>query len=115
MKELNRVKKLSNGAYQLSESLEKVNNELNNIGKMWLSDMDYSRNEISVHGYSLYRSRIPRFISKFAEARMRNISPLKIRGATVYEFNMDIHKVVEDTSRFNPKVDEEKINRSIGE
>jgi len=115
MKELSRVKKLSSGAYRLSESLEKINTELEQIGKMWLSDMQYNRDRISLHGYSLYRSRIPRFLSTFADARMRNISPLKIRGATVYEFNLDIHEVIEDTTKFNPKVENEKINSSIGE
>ncbi|MBN2279762.1 MAG: PilN domain-containing protein [Candidatus Marinimicrobia bacterium] len=102
--ELNRVKGISKGANRLSETAKILSDEIEKIGGIWLTNMDYSRKEIIIEGYSKFRNRIPELVAKFENAEVKSITPDEIREAVVYRFQIVIHKLVKDETIFDPKI-----------
>jgi hypothetical protein len=106
--ELGRIRGISKGSVQLSETLRILGKEIEKTGGLWLENLDYKRDLINISGYSKYRSRIPEFASSFANAEIKSILPKEIRGYTVYQFEITIKKLVENEFIFDPKITDPK-------
>ncbi len=104
MDELGRIKGISKGAVQFSETINLINNEINKLGGIWLENLDYSQQKIVLSGYSKYRGRITKLVAFFEKAEIKTINPKDIRGFTVYEFEIIINKLVKNESIFDPKI-----------
>jgi len=104
VEELGRVRGISKGANRLSETVKILNNEIERVGGIWITKMEYTRQQIVLEGFSKFRNRIPELVSKFESAEVKTITPEDIRDAVVYKFQIVIHKLVKNETLFDPKI-----------
>ncbi|MCF7885085.1 MAG: PilN domain-containing protein [Candidatus Marinimicrobia bacterium] len=102
--ELEKVKDISENNYQLSKSLDKIKKAIRKEGGIWLDNVNFNREKITITGYAVYRNRPPRFVANFADASLENITRTEIRGKPVYKFQIVISEVYEDTKVYNPQI-----------
>ncbi|MCF7740598.1 MAG: PilN domain-containing protein [Candidatus Marinimicrobia bacterium] len=103
--ELEKVREMSKGNYQLSKSLNKIKQVMDEMGGFWLENLNFDREKISLSGYTIYRNRPPRFVANFPDAKLEKITRSEIRGNPVYRFQIVINQVFEDQEVYNPQVD----------
>ncbi len=102
--ELSRVQGISKGANRMSETAKIISREIKSVGGIWLTNLNYDKNEIKLVGYSKYRNRIPKLVARFESAEVITITPQEIRGSNIYEFTIIINKLVKNETIFDPKV-----------
>ena len=104
VEELGRVRGISKGANRLSETAKILNAEIDRVGGIWITKMEYSRKEIVLEGFSKFRNRIPELVARFENAEVKSIQPADIREAVVYKFQIVVKKLVKSESIFDPKI-----------
>jgi len=102
--ELNRIKTFSDGSLKWSRTLQVIAEGFNQVRSSWLVGLSSKDGVINLTGYSLYRNRIPRLASLFADAEILEILETEVRDVTLYSFRMRINQVSDDPSFFNPEV-----------
>gem|GEM_PF-3433979 len=99
------LESLSSGTHKWSYTLDKVIRAIHDAGDdLWLTEISTQSNGFQMTGFSLYRNRAPRLAAQFPSASVENVTPIEIRGRTVYQFKIIVEKVAEDEKSFNPVV-----------
>jgi Tfp pilus assembly protein PilN len=84
------------GYNRWSRNLTHLSTGVNDLNSLWILDAqsrgDHGRG-LEINGYSIYRSRIPRFANLFDDAILQEVLVQEIRGRIVYRFKV----IVEDT------------------
>ncbi len=102
---LDLLETLSSGTHKWSFTLDKIVQSINNVnGELWLTEINTQGAGVQLSGVSLYRNRPPRLAAQFPQASVDNVTPVDIRGRTVYQFRITIDKITEDEKNFNPVV-----------
>ena len=99
---LTRLDSLSTQILRYSRTLEIISEGFRQVNSSWLTSFKADANSIQIEGYSLYRSRIPRLASIFADAEILEITGEEVREITMYKFIMQINKVTETPIIFEP-------------
>jgi len=99
---LTRLDSLSTQILRYSRTLEIISEGFRQVNSSWLTALKADANSIQIEGYSLYRSRIPRLASIFADAEILEITGEEVREITMYKFIMQINKVTETPIIFEP-------------
>lgn len=117
-KKLELLNTLSAGSNKWSVILARLNKAIPAIrGHMWLTELVSTRDGFQASGVSIYRNRPSRLAAQFPEASILYIIPAQIRGKTVYQFKLDVTKITDDSTVFNPiiKIPEEKKTETVAE
>ncbi len=84
------------GYNRWSRNLTHLSTGVNDINSLWILDVqstgDHGRG-LEINGYSIYRSRIPRFFNLFDNAILQEVLVQEIRGRIVYRFKV----LIDDT------------------
>ncbi len=92
-----------------SQTLRVINEGFAQISGCWLGRLYSSEDQIYLNGFSLYRNRIPRLASIFADTEILEITETEMRGVTLYNFRLRINRVTDDPGFFDPKVQVEQL------
>jgi len=96
---------LSAGTHKWSYTLEKTIRAMHSVEEnLWLTEINTQGNGFQMLGVSLYRNRAPRLAAQFPSASVENVTPVEIRGSTVYQFRINVEKITEDEKNFDPIV-----------
>ena len=99
------LESLSKGTHRWSYSLDKIIRAIHEAGDdLWLTEISSQGDGFQMTGFSLYRNRAPRLAAQFPSASVENVTPIEIRGSTVYQFKIVVEKVAEDEKSFNPVI-----------
>lgn len=99
------LESLSSGTHKWSFTLDKIVEAISAAGDdLWLTEISSQGEGFQVFGLSLYRNRAPRFAAQFPSASVENVTPIQIRGITVYQFKIIVQKIADDEKIFNPVV-----------
>lgn len=102
--QLNRIESFGDETLKWSRTLQVIAEGFNQVRSSWLVELSSKDDVINLTGYSLYRNRIPRLASLFADAEILEILETEVREVTLYSFRMRINQVSEDPAFFNPEV-----------
>ncbi len=76
-----------------SRNLTHLSTGVNDINSLWILDVqsmgEHGRG-LEINGYSIYRSRIPRFFNLFDNAILQEVIVQEIRGRIVYQFKVTV-------------------------
>lgn len=66
--------------------------EANQVGGFWFTEMSTPAkgNTVTIHGYSIYRNRIPRFLERVGRAKLNRVEVQEIRSKRVYRFEIEV-------------------------
>ncbi|RMG68778.1 MAG: hypothetical protein D6715_01265 [Calditrichaeota bacterium] len=79
------------GTQRWSRFLSQMSLATSRVGKIWVVDVKGGeKDNLILHGYSLYRSKIPPFANRFENSVLRKVEVQDIRGKTVYYFELEI-------------------------
>ena len=106
--QLNRMDTLSAGSMKWSRTLEVISEGFAQITSSWLVDLHSTNDNFILQGFSLYRNRIPRLASIFADAEILEITEQEFRGVTLYSFRLRVNQVAEDPQFFNPDMPDQE-------
>ncbi len=106
---LNRLDSLSAGSMKWSRTLELISEGFAQITSSWLVTLNSNDDAIILQGFSLYRNRIPRLASIFADAEILEILEQEMRDITLYNFRIRINQVAEDPHFFDPQVKVQQV------
>lgn len=101
---LKRIEDLSKGSIYWSQTLEILGAGFNQVNRCWLTKLHFADGTIYLEGISLYRDRIPRLASVFADADIQEIQEDEFRDVTLYRFRIQVNQVSDDPDTFNPEV-----------
>lgn len=100
---VNLLEQVSDNAVKWTTSLSILNEALNDIPNLWVTNMNSSGEGMDLQGYSLYRDRITRLADVFHHATVSDVREGEMRGATVYRFTLNVEQIVENPEeRFRP-------------
>jgi hypothetical protein len=89
-KNISFIDTLSEGSKRWSPTLEGLAKKTRSVNALWFESLIPAKNDrVSLSGWTLYRSRIPR-ISESLDATVSKVSSDQIRGHTVYRFYINI-------------------------
>jgi len=81
------------GYNRWSRNLTHLSTGVNDINSLWILDVhstgDHGRG-LEINGYSIYRSRIPRFFNLFDNAILQEVIVQEIRDRIVYQFKVTV-------------------------
>ncbi len=84
------------GSDQWTKSLTKMTNKIRELNALWITGVtSTAEGGMVITGYSLYRSRIPRYAALYQRATLRQVTVKQIREQRVYEFELYVPKVRE--------------------
>jgi len=94
--QLKRLDALNKGTDKWGKTLSLVNNGVAQVNGCWIINMRKVKDGLLIQGYSLYRSRIPRFTDLFSKANLQDVHVGKMKGKKVYKFTVMVQKVLND-------------------
>lgn len=77
------------GTDKWSRQIEKLTGYISDVQSLWITSVKTSGDGMSISGYALYRSRIPSLAKLLGNAKVTQVLVQKIRGETVYRFEME--------------------------
>jgi hypothetical protein len=77
------------GADKWSRTIERLTRHVGDVQSVWITDVRATSEGMALHGYALYRARIPRLAQLLGNARINLVTVQKIRSETVYRFEME--------------------------
>ena len=99
--ENNRLLELARYSQQWSQTLDILNNGIDDISGLWLTTFrSLGDSNISVSGVSLTRSQIPVLSTLFTDSNIQDVAERNIREQPVYFFSMQTHNIRQDLSEF---------------
>ncbi|NGP87990.1 PilN domain-containing protein [Fodinibius halophilus] len=105
---------LTKGSQEWSAKLQILNRGMRNVGSSWLASFTQnSSGEVSLQGYTLYRSRIPKIIDVFEDATLLDVQKELIREQNVYNFSISIKEFIANDSLYSPATPQE-VQKLIG-
>lgn len=106
---------LNIGSLTWSVNLNKINRGIQDINSIWITSMNPSTRYkgIEIHGYALYKDRIPKLAELFSEAVLQDVSAATIRGKDVYNFTYIVKEIVSNKSVYTPE-NMQGLNELIG-
>ncbi len=110
-KKLELLNTLSAGSNKWSVTLDHLSKAIPAIrGYLWITEFVSTGDGFQISGVSIYRNRPSRLAAQFPEASVLYIIPAQIRGKTVYQFKLDVTKITDTPTIFDPviKIPEEK-------
>lgn len=87
-----------------SEVMGIVNRGVSDIPGLWITSVRNTDNNLSISGYSLSRSSIPRLALLFTDVNIQNVVETDLRGETVYNFGITVQNFRRDISRYSPEM-----------
>jgi len=108
---LKQLETLSEGSIYWSRALGILGAGVNQVNRCWLTRLHYADNTIALEGISLYRDRVPRLASVFADAEIQEIQEEEFREVTLYRFRIRVNQVSDDPNAFDPEI---QIKRLTG-
>jgi len=93
---LNLYEQLVPGYNRWSRNLTHLSTGVDDLNSLWILDVRSQGDNgkgLEINGYSIYRSRIPRFANLFDNAILQEVLVQEIRGRIVYRFKV----IVDDT------------------
>lgn len=81
------------GYNRWSRNLTHLSTGVNDINSLWILDVQSTGEHgrgLEINGYSIYRSRIPRFFNLFDNAILQEVLVQEIRGRIVYRFKVTV-------------------------
>ncbi|MDZ7718737.1 MAG: SPOR domain-containing protein [Balneolaceae bacterium] len=110
-----RLTELSQYSQQWSQIFRILNQGVDEISGMWLTNLNSSdNNSIAFDGYSLNRSTIPAFANLFSDANIQQVTETEARGQTVYSFGMSVNNIREDVDPFLLEIPERSFDAEQG-
>lgn len=92
-KQMAKLQELNKGTNKWANTLFLFNNGVRKVNSCWITEMRNVKDGIVIHGYSLYRNRIPRFTDLFSKSVLQNVNISKVKGKKIYKFTVLIQKV----------------------
>ncbi len=93
---------LSYGTRKWGNALKLINDGARQVGSTWLTTFRAREDGLVIHGVSLYRDRIARFVQLFDKANLQQVKTDEIRERTVYNFTMSVTDIFDDQSKMSP-------------
>ena len=88
---MNVLDAMLDGTRRWSQFLTQLGVATRRVGKIWVVDFKGGgKDNLILHGYALYRSKIPPFANRFKNSVLRKVEVQDIRGRTVYYFELEI-------------------------
>lgn len=86
------LNRLSSGAFYWSETLQTINDGLNNIRHVWIDRLKFLEDGFMLQGYSTTRGRIPQVVNLFKWADLKAVSVVEMREVKVYKFTIKVNR-----------------------
>lgn len=79
------------GAERWSKTFTQLSHGVEDLNSIWLTDFSATdAGTITLNGYTVYRTRIPRLSTLFDNTLLKEVSVQKIREETVYRYKMEV-------------------------
>lgn len=83
------------GADKYSRAFSQLSNGVEDLNSIWVNEFSATENgQVSMNGFAVNRSRIPRLSSMFDNAQLKEVSTEEIRGETVYHYKIDVPSII---------------------
>jgi hypothetical protein len=78
------------GSERWSKILTQLSHGVEDLNSIWVSDFTQKETAITMNGFSVYRTRIPRLSTLFDNSLLREVNVQAIREKTVYKYNIEV-------------------------
>lgn len=99
---LDLLAELNQSTLQWSTNTHLLNSGIEDVNSIWITQMTNNQNTTEIHGFALYRDRIPKLAEKFHRATLVSVTSVTIRDREVYSFRYIIRNFVADPDIYNP-------------
>jgi len=101
------------GTDKWSRAVEKLTGYVGDVQSLWITNVRTTNEGMSLSGYALYRSRIPRLAQLLGNAKVTQVMVQKIRGETVYRFEMEARVKEEVPEIVNRMIQRAAVRQSV--
>ncbi|TVR35986.1 MAG: hypothetical protein EA390_01055 [Balneolaceae bacterium] len=101
--QLSLLTELSRDNIRWSITLDRFNMAVEENEGIWITALRQNQDVLMVEGYSLTRVGIPNLANQFPEITLMSVRKLEMRDRDIYNFNLMIHRAVEDENLFTPE------------
>lgn len=108
--QLELLNELSENSREWSAKLAILNEGIDGVNNSWITSMNQSGENVTLQGYTLYRTRIPDIVNIFEDATLMNVNNEEIREQRVYRFNITVQKFAKSDDIYSPPQPEEVKN-----
>lgn len=79
-----------------SQMIEKLSHSTENINSLWITDLGLNADgNLSINGFSIYRSRIPKIAQIHESVRLNKVLQTEIREKTIYNYELSVPRETE--------------------
>ncbi|MEK7251106.1 MAG: hypothetical protein AAB209_11870 [Bacteroidota bacterium] len=83
------------GVDKFSKAFTQLSNGVEDLNSIWVNEFTATENgQVTMNGFAVSRSRIPRLSSMFDNARLKEVSTEEIRGETVYRYKIEVPSII---------------------
>jgi len=84
-------------------TMDKLNSAVEQNEGIWISSFRQNGDALMADGFSLTRVGIPNLSNEFPEITLMSVRKMELRDRSIYNFNLMIHRPVEDETLFTPE------------
>lgn len=83
------------GADKFSKAFSHLSHGVEDLNSIWLNEFIVPESgEVTLNGFAVNRSRIPRLSAMFEQALLKEVSTEEIRGETVYRYKIEVPSIM---------------------
>ncbi len=98
---------LSENSREWSTKFSILNEGIDQVNNSWITSMAESDGNVTLQGYTLYRTRIPEIVNIFDEATLMTVNNEELREQEVYRFTITVDRFTASDELYSPPQPEE--------